>query len=102
MHWIWFDDSTGARPRTAPTRYLSFHPTSTSPNPKPFPKNNPKQKKKVAPSLGLRRVASSLSFSHRTAFHCHIGAGKLGLGLVVPAILRAGTPFAIIQVRFQL
>lgn len=50
----------------------------------------------------MRRVASSLSFSHRTAFHCHIGAGKLGLGLVVPAILRAGTPFAIIQVRLGL
>ncbi len=53
----------------------------------------------VAPSFGMRRVASSLSFSHRTTFHCHIGAGKLGLGLVVPAILRAKTPFAIIQVR---
>ena len=30
-------------------------------------------------------------------FHLHIGAGKLGLGLLVPAICRSGTPLAILQ-----
>ena len=30
-------------------------------------------------------------------FHLHFGAGRLGMGLVVPAIAAAGTPFAIVQ-----
>lgn len=30
-------------------------------------------------------------------FHLHIGAGRLGLGLVVPAVCRSGTPIGILQ-----
>lgn len=30
-------------------------------------------------------------------FHSHIGAGKLGLGLVVPAMVASAVPFAILQ-----
>ena len=29
-------------------------------------------------------------------FHVHFGAGKLGLGLVVPAIAATGDPFAVV------
>ena len=46
----------------------------------------------VAPSLGMRRVVSTLNFTHRSTFHAHIGAGKLGLGLVVPAIIESKVP----------
>ena len=31
------------------------------------------------------------------AFHVHIGAGKLGLGLIIPALLQSTCPFAILQ-----
>ena len=31
------------------------------------------------------------------AFHLHFGAGRLGLGLVVPAVAKSGTPFAVVQ-----
>ncbi|TFJ83028.1 hypothetical protein NSK_005653 [Nannochloropsis salina CCMP1776] len=30
----------------------------------------------VAPSLGLRRVVSSINFAHRSTFHLHFGAGR--------------------------
>ena len=30
-------------------------------------------------------------------FHVHFGAGRLGLGLVVPAIAASGVPFAVVQ-----
>lgn len=33
----------------------------------------------------------------RRPFHLHIGAGRLGLGLVVPAVCRSGTPIGILQ-----
>eukprot|EP00752_Nemacystus_decipiens_P007122 g6379.t1 len=32
-----------------------------------------------------------------TTFHVHIGAGRLGLGLVIPAIHASGKPYAIVQ-----
>ncbi|CAN0141845.1 unnamed protein product, partial [Scytosiphon promiscuus] len=32
-----------------------------------------------------------------TTFHVHIGAGRLGLGLVIPAINASGKPYAIVQ-----
>uniref|UniRef100_I2CQS8 Mannitol 1-phosphate dehydrogenase n=1 Tax=Nannochloropsis gaditana (strain CCMP526) TaxID=1093141 RepID=I2CQS8_NANGC len=51
----------------------------------------------VAPSLGLRRVVSSINFAHRSTFHLHFGAGRLGLGLVVPAIVKSRVPFAIVN-----
>jgi len=36
--------------------------------------------------------------SERSArFHMHFGAGRLGLGLVVPAIAASGVPFAVVQ-----
>ena len=30
-------------------------------------------------------------------FHLHFGAGRLGMGLVVPAISASGIPFAVVQ-----
>ncbi|CAN0083948.1 unnamed protein product [Phaeothamnion confervicola] len=42
-------------------------------------------------ALALRRIST------RDPFHVHFGAGRLGLGLVTPAIARSNTPFAIVQ-----
>lgn len=39
-------------------------------------------------------TASSQRESH---FHLHFGAGRLGMGLVVPAISASGVPFAVVQ-----
>ncbi len=33
----------------------------------------------------------------RRGFHLHIGAGRLGLGLVLPAVARSGTPIGVLQ-----
>ena len=33
----------------------------------------------------------------KTRLHLHFGAGRLGLGLVVPAISASGVPFAVVQ-----
>jgi len=33
----------------------------------------------------------------RRGFHLHIGAGRLGLGLVIPAVARSATPLGILQ-----
>jgi hypothetical protein len=35
--------------------------------------------------------------STKPRFHLHFGAGRLGMGLVVPAIAASGTPFGIVQ-----
>jgi hypothetical protein len=33
----------------------------------------------------------------RSRFHLHFGAGRLGMGLVVPAISASGIPFGVVQ-----
>lgn len=33
----------------------------------------------------------------KARFHVHFGAGRLGMGLVVPAVAASGTPFAVVQ-----
>lgn len=38
-----------------------------------------------------------MQLSGKSTFHLHIGAGRLGLGLVVPAIIASEIPFAILQ-----
>lgn len=51
----------------------------------------------LAQYLGDQRglfVAADLPVSQ---FHVHFGAGKLGLGLVLPALVAGGVPFAVLQ-----
>jgi beta-phosphoglucomutase-like phosphatase (HAD superfamily) len=36
-------------------------------------------------------------FGGVSSLHLHFGAGRLGLGLILPALLRGGQPFAIVQ-----
>ena len=33
----------------------------------------------------------------KARFHVHFGAGRLGMGLVVPAVAASGMPFAVVQ-----
>ena len=33
----------------------------------------------------------------RSTFHLHVGAGRLGIGLMMPAIIRSGVSFAVLQ-----
>ncbi|CAM9399869.1 unnamed protein product [Phaeothamnion confervicola] len=47
-------------------------------------------------SLARFRAAAALE-AVQSASHIHLGAGKLGLGLVVPAIHASGQPYAIVQ-----
>jgi len=52
----------------------------------------------LAPSMKLMMLLLLQSVGCMTTpKHCHFGAGKLGLGLVVPAIAGSGIPFAVIQ-----
>ena len=48
----------------------------------------------------LRREAEAAAATPAESsarFHLHFGAGRLGLGLVVPAIAASGLPFAVVQ-----
>ncbi|KAM3570179.1 hypothetical protein VYU27_007742 [Nannochloropsis oceanica] len=47
----------------------------------------------VAPSLGTRRVVSTLNFAHRSTFHAHIGAGRLGLASSLLLVINLGPLF---------
>jgi hypothetical protein len=40
---------------------------------------------------------ASIPSAKAARFHVHFGAGRLGLGLVVPAIAASGVPFAVVQ-----
>ncbi|CAM9653891.1 unnamed protein product [Ascophyllum nodosum] len=51
----------------------------------------------LAALAAFRRVDKEAPAARFTTFHTHIGAGKLGLGLVIPAIHASGTPYAILQ-----
>ncbi|KAH8071822.1 hypothetical protein JL720_11323 [Aureococcus anophagefferens] len=46
---------------------------------------------------GASALAPPPTLAQADAFHVHYGAGKLGLGLVVPAVAAAGTPLAVVQ-----
>jgi len=46
------------------------------------------------------RLNRSKSFLDRPQFHVHFGAGRLGLGLVVPAICQGKIPFALVNPPF--
>jgi len=51
-------------------------------------------------NLQLRERKKSFDrndFSEESAIHLHVGAGRLGLGLVLPAIMVSGRPVAIVQ-----
>merc|ERR1739848_11531 len=37
------------------------------------------------------------NFKDLTALHVHVGAGKIGLGLTLPALVESGRPFAVLQ-----
>ena len=45
----------------------------------------------------LKEVAPDSIKDSDTRYHLHFGAGRLGMGLVVPAIAASGIPFAVIQ-----
>ncbi|CAM9808776.1 unnamed protein product [Ectocarpus sp. 6 AP-2014] len=45
----------------------------------------------------FRKAALHAAAARLTTFHVHIGAGRLGLGLVIPAIHASGKPYAIVQ-----
>eukprot|EP00904_Undaria_pinnatifida_P005866 jgi/Undpi1/2409/HiC_scaffold_13.g05790.m1 len=45
----------------------------------------------------LRVAAKSAKAARSTTFHVHVGAGRLGLGLMIPAIYSSGKPYAIVQ-----
>jgi len=51
----------------------------------------------VAQLQELRKFKDSRSRTMQKELHVHFGAGKLGLGLVVPAVLKSQCPVAIIQ-----
>ncbi len=41
--------------------------------------------------------AETIGAQRSTRFHIHFGAGRLGLGLVVPALAASGISFAVVQ-----
>lgn len=58
--------------------------------------------RQVISDITGREVTVSADASNRgsdsdTRYHLHFGAGRLGMGLVVPAIAASGIPFAVIQ-----
>lgn len=53
-------------------------------------------RQKAHPSFRLEEGRSSGAEQGR-AYHMHFGAGRLGLGLVVPAVCGSGVPFAVVQ-----
>jgi len=42
-------------------------------------------------------IAATQSSKEDSRFHLHFGAGRLGMGLVVPSISASGVPFAVVQ-----
>ena len=52
----------------------------------------------------LKALGPAACAQTSSRFHLHFGAGRLGLGLVVPAVSASGVPFAVVQrpkVRWQ-
>lgn len=45
----------------------------------------------------MRRSVAMMSDATASPFHVHVGAGKLGLSLVVPAVSRSGIPFCVVD-----
>ena len=44
-----------------------------------------------------REYVAPIYLRKKPRFHVHFGAGRLGIGLVVPAIAASGIPFAVVQ-----
>ncbi|KAH8085634.1 hypothetical protein JL720_7626 [Aureococcus anophagefferens] len=49
------------------------------------------------PDYFLRLKQQNPALDAERRYHVHFGAGRLGLGLVVPAIAASGVPFAVVQ-----
>jgi len=52
-------------------------------------------------NLDMPEILSTQQDKPRPAFHLHFGAGRLGMGLVFPAIVAGKVPFAIMQPPFE-
>ena len=53
--------------------------------------------KVYGPDYFLRLKQQNPALDAERRYHVHFGAGRLGLGLVVPAIAASGVPFAVVQ-----
>jgi hypothetical protein len=90
----------GPRGSSSASRTLASTSTSTS-------TSTPKRRRSAAVS-GLRgstavEDVTSAPFEMpplEKRFHVHFGAGRLGLGLIVPALVKSRTSFALVQVSF--